>query len=373
MADLGIFDTKALIAAVETLPPYHTYLHDTFFPNGSVFNTDNILVEYKDGDNLAAPFVAPRINGVTIARKGSEMESFSPGRIAVRRTLTIDDLKKRGFGEALDSNLTPAAREAGMVAKDLDEMKKMIARRLEVMAASMMFTGKITMKEMGDDGAVSDEKEVDFGVDTYTVTTDWNLTKAGGKQIIDDLDAMITMKYNKGLPADTLVVAPEVANLIQYNEYIMDLRDNRTFTAFDQSQTTKLPTGATRVCVLNVNGTPLEVITYRDTYKDPEDGKIKKYIPDGMICLTSPGSGQTVFGSISQLEQGSTSFTTYANTEVPKFLSDPYGETREIRLASRPISYPKNRGAFLVAKVLGNKTTTDDDKTSTPSTPESGS
>ena len=63
---------------------------------------DDVLVEYRDGDKRLAPFVAPRKGGVTILRKGYTMERYTPPYIAPKRTLTADDLSKKGFGEARD-------------------------------------------------------------------------------------------------------------------------------------------------------------------------------------------------------------------------------------------------------------------------------
>lgn len=53
------------------------------------------------GGGEASPFVAPRKGGITILRDGYTMRRFTPSYIAPKRPLTIDDLTKRGFGEAL--------------------------------------------------------------------------------------------------------------------------------------------------------------------------------------------------------------------------------------------------------------------------------
>ena len=107
------YDTHHLLASVQQLAPLHTFLLDRYFPTNAatdIFSTDDVLVEYRKGSKKAAPFVAPRKGGITILREGYTMKRFTPSYIAPKRPLTSDDLKKRGFGEALYTQLTPEQR-----------------------------------------------------------------------------------------------------------------------------------------------------------------------------------------------------------------------------------------------------------------------
>ena len=107
------YDTHTLLASVKQLAPLHTFLLDRYFPTNAatdIFSTDDVLVEYKKGHKKASPFVAPRKGGITILRNGYTMKRFTPSYIAPKRPLTVDELKKRGFGEALYTKLTPQQR-----------------------------------------------------------------------------------------------------------------------------------------------------------------------------------------------------------------------------------------------------------------------
>ena len=104
---LNIYSTHYLLAAIKELTPPTTFLRDRYFPTNDatdIFETEDVLIEYKDGNKKVAPFVSPRKGGVTIHRDGSYMVRYTPPFVAPRRTLTIDELKVRGFGEALMSN-----------------------------------------------------------------------------------------------------------------------------------------------------------------------------------------------------------------------------------------------------------------------------
>ena len=120
---LNIYSTHYLLAAIKELTPPTTFLRDRYFPTNDatdIFETEDVLIEYKDGNKKVAPFVSPRKGGVTIHRDGSYMVRYTPPFVAPRRTLTIDELKVRGFGEALMSKLTPQQRESIMILRDIE-------------------------------------------------------------------------------------------------------------------------------------------------------------------------------------------------------------------------------------------------------------
>ena len=90
------------------------------------------------------------------------MERYTPPFVAPKRSLSADDLKKRGFGEALYTQLTPEQRQQTLILKDADELGEFITRREEAMAAETMLTNGCIMKHIADDADESDEMEIRF-------------------------------------------------------------------------------------------------------------------------------------------------------------------------------------------------------------------
>ena len=155
----NFYDTHTLLMAVQQLVPAATFLRDRYFPTNDasdIFATEDVLVEYRDGTRKLAPFVAPRKGGVTILRKGYNMERYTPPFVAPRRTLTLDELRKRGFGEALYSQLTPEQRQQVLIMRDADELGDLITNREEAMAAETMLTNGCIMKHIADDADKGD-------------------------------------------------------------------------------------------------------------------------------------------------------------------------------------------------------------------------
>ena len=215
----NFYDTHTLLMAVQQLVPAATFLRDRYFPTNDasdIFATEDVLVEYRDGVRKLAPFVAPRKGGVTMLRNGYNMERYTPPFVAPRRTLTLDELRKRGFGEALYSQLTPEQRQQVLIMRDADELGDLITNREEAMAAETMLTNGCIMKHIADDADKSDEMEIRFYTEgsnpaTYTPTTKWD---AEGAKIRADLGAMARMLTRRGLRAADLVCSPDVADVI---------------------------------------------------------------------------------------------------------------------------------------------------------------
>ena len=230
----NFYDTHTLLMAVQQLVPAATFLRDRYFPTNDasdIFATEDVLVEYRDGTRKLAPFVAPRKGGVTILRKGYNMERYTPPFVAPRRTLTLDELRKRGFGEALYSQLTPEQRQQVLIMRDADELGDLITNREEAMAAETMLTNGCIMKHIADDADKSDEMEIRFYSEganpaTYTPTIKWD---AEGAKIRADLGAMARMLTRRGLRAADLVCSPDVADAIVEDPDIKEMLDNRRY------------------------------------------------------------------------------------------------------------------------------------------------
>lgn len=294
----NFYDTHTLLMAVQQLTPAATFLRDRYFPTNDasdIFATDDVLVEFRDGSKKLAPFVAPRKGGVTVLRAGYNMERYTPPFVAPRRVLTLDELRKRGFGEALYSQLTPEQRQQTLILRDADELGELITNREEAMAAETMLTNGCVMKHIADDVDKADEMEIRFYSEasnpaTYTPTAKWDAT--GGK-ILKDLEAMIRMLTKRGLRASDLVCSPDVADTIINDAAVQKLLDNRRIE-IGNVEPELLPDGAAIVARLNVLGRIISVISYDLTYPSNSVTLVTNQIIK-MLCFdaTEPSNGNS--------------------------------------------------------------------------------
>ena len=352
--ELDLTRTHTLLAAYEAVPRATSFLKDRYFPTNAmtdVFNTEDVLVDYKENGRKVAPFVLPIVGGVPVARDGFTTVRFTPPLIAPQRNLSLDDLKKRGFGEAIFSGVSPAQRKTLIVMRDLQELDEMTTRREEVMAAETLINDKCVMKHITATDGTTEDKVIQFhDGDTnpyqYAPAIGWD---ASGAKIMQDIHEMVKMLTQKGLPAEDLVMAGDVADAIINDPTIQKLLDNNRMNLGGIAPAELEGTGAAHIGTINVYGKLIRLISYTETYEN-DKGVITPYIPNGTVILTAPAAGRGLYGAVTQLEWDG-EFYTYPGRRVPKFLPDPKTNQRPLTLSSCPVLIPKNKGAWISAKV----------------------
>lgn len=354
---LELYKTQTMLAAVKQMLPHRTFLRDRYFPTNDrtdMFPTNDVLVEYRDGNKKMAPVVMPRKGGITIEREGYTTMRYTPPLVAPQRPLTIDDLNKKGFGESLFSGRTPAQRQAEILGDDLAEFDLMISAREEHIAAQCLINNGYVLKQYADKYGSQEFEEFEIrfydevsNPSQYTPTVNWNEATA---DILGDLSAMIRMLTSKGLAATDLIVNPDVADVLINNAVIQKLLDNARINLGNITPTL-LPNGAASIGKINVLGRMIEIISYDEQYED-ESGALQYYIPSGQVILTAPAAGRGLYGAVTQLEQATGNFHTYMGRRIPKYLSDAKSEVRELKVSARPLFIPRNRNPWVSAKVL---------------------
>ena len=224
-----IFDTYYMAGMVQEIVPVQSFFRDRYFPTNAatdIFNANKVLVEYRDRDRAMAPFVVRRAGDIPVARGGYEIHEFEPPFTAPSRLLTLDDLQKRGFGEALYAGSTPAERARALQMQDLTDLDRRIQRREEWMAVQTMINNGCTIVAYIDNDTVGETYDI-FYFDTtgsnpakYTVANKWDVTGGDWK---GDVAAMVNDLLDRGLPATDLIVGTDVAAFIQSDEATLKL------------------------------------------------------------------------------------------------------------------------------------------------------
>ncbi len=340
----------SFIAAIKEEKPYTTFLKDRYFPLGQNFTTDEVLVEYKEGNKKLAPFVAPRVGGVTMKREGYTAKTFAPANIAPKRPLTIDELKKKRFGEAYYAQMTPEDRESEIMLDDANELDAMISRRENWMAAELLVNTSVKMEEKTDKEDVVIEKEIFFydGDENdwiYTPTVDWSDSTA---DILGDVAAMCISQKARGVQATELLLDSVAGDYVYNNEAILKLLDNRRVD-IGTLDPKLLDFGVAEIGTFNCKGHIVKFLQYVEGYED-ESGATVPYLPSGTAILLAPKCGQTQYGAVNQLEDDKR-WHTYAESRVPLILTDQNNQSKELRLASAPLLMPIRHHAWIKAAV----------------------
>lgn len=354
---MNIYQTKTMIAAINQMKPATAFLRDRYFPSaaGDQFPTEEVLVEYKDstGKKLA-PVVLPRKGSISVEREGYTVEKMVPPLVAPSRPLTIDDLNKKGFGENLFSDRTPAQRQAEILVQDLADFDEMHTNREEYMAAKCMFENGYELKQYADKYGTGEYKAFDlhFYGETndavYAPSAMWNAADADA--IFADLHLMIQMLTTKGNNASEVLIGSDVADVLLKNAGIKEIMNLQRFNV-GNIDPVALPQGAARLGTLNIRGRKIDLLTYDGTYIDEETGKVTSFVPEKQICVTAPGAGRLLRGAVTQMEQADGQWHTYMGARVPQYWADKDG--RQLTVSSRPLLIPRTKNPFISATVLG--------------------
>ncbi|WP_201452232.1 major capsid protein [Paenibacillus sp. USDA918EY] len=348
--NLELYKTTTMLAAIEKTMPLRKFFTKTFFPGVTTFVTEKVIFDYKKGKRPMAPFVAPRVGGITVSRDGYQTKEYTAPKIAPQRILTVDDLMTRGMGENVFSQRTPAQRQAELLAKDLSQLEDMTARRIEWMAREL-FLGKPIIVKGYIDKLDSEyvEDQINFGFDnkvTLAGADKWSDPGSEGKKL-ENLKKWRMEVIKKSGTAPTMVIFgqnawesfrkdPEIMKLVDQQNATLALM-NPSVVDIALTYCGKLP------------GLGLELYTYDDWFID-DDGVEQPYIPENAVILCRPNLGSFSYGAVTQMEADG-QFHTYEGTRVPKSWSDQNSDARMIRLSSRPIPIPEDVDGWFVAEV----------------------
>lgn len=358
---MNIYDTVYMLAAVEELTPEPTFFKRRYFPTDmdlDVFGTSKVLADYKENGRKAAPFVLPRIGALPVGRGGFSTFELEPGNISISKPLTIDQLMKRQFGEAIMSKATPEQRATRLLMGDLNDLSTRITRTEEHLACETMLNNGCIMRHQTDDPDIYEDIPVQFydGDDNpalFTPQTPWEHSAnehTPGNWYYDIID-MIKMLTKRGRPATDLLLGNEVGNFLMEDPWVQYMMDNRraNYGAINPEALTEYVTSLGR---FNFGGRRLEIFVNDGTFED-HTGAETPFLDAGSVVVTAPNCGKGLYGAVTQKEMDN-KWHTHAGTRVPNYISTITPPADETVCSCRPLFVPKTVCPWTSAKnVLG--------------------
>lgn len=362
---MNMYDTVYMLAAIEELPLEHTFFKDRYFHTDDVmdvFNTSKVLADYREGSRKKAPFVMPRIGSLPVGREGFSAFELEPAYISLSMPMTLDQLKKRNFGESLMSGLTPEDRARQLQIRDMAELSARISRTEEWMACQVMLNNGITMRHETD---VKDEYDdvpcyfydEDDNPAEFKPAAAWKHSTIDTKGQItvgnwfEDIYKMVAFLKRKGRPATDLLVGADVGSFLMEDPWVLRMLDNRR-VEMGRIAPTELTEYVTNLGAFNFKGRTLDILVCEGTYED-EKGRDVDYLDADSVIVTAPACGKGLYGAITQLEADG-EYHTYAGKRVPQHLFTIKPPVKETQVAASPLMVPKRKNPWCSAKkVLG--------------------
>lgn len=342
---ISVYETRTLLAAIETMLPARTFLKDTFFNVPNTFTTESVDVEYRKGRRKMAPFVSPRMSGRVTERAGFTTKSFKPARIKPKRVITGDDIQKRSLGENIYSTKSPDQRAIEMVANDLAEMDEEITRREEWMIAQILTTGKVDIIGEG----VDQQLDFDFTNKVILSGTDtWG--NADSNPYEDLMKWRLKVLQASGVTPNTVILSSDVVMPFLSNPNVSKLLDNRN-AYIGKIDPKALPNGVTYYGTFAALG--VDVYSYDEWYYDEEAGEEKPMIPEGTVIIGSSNARSHIcYGAVTLTDNKTNNFITYEGARIPDSWVKKDPAARFMQLHSNPVPVPHEVDSWLVATVL---------------------
>ncbi len=358
---MNIYDTLYMLAAVNELTPEPTFFKRRYFPTDielDVFSTSKVLADYKENSRKAAPFVIPRIGPLPVGRGGFSTYELEPGNISISKPLTIDQLTRRGFGEAIMSTATPEQRAIKLLMGDLADLSARISRTEEHLACETMLNNGCVMRHQSDDPEIYEDVPVQFydGEDNpalFTPQAAWKHSEnenTPGKWYWDIVE-MVKMLTRRGRPATDLVVSNDVGIFLSEDPWVLKIMDNRSadYGAINPDALTEYVTSLGR---FNFGGRRLQIFVNDGTFED-QNGVETPFLKSGSVIVTAPNCGKGLYGAVTQKEMDH-KWHTYAGTRVPNHISTIVPPADDTACSCRPLLAPKTMCPWTSAKnVLG--------------------
>jgi hypothetical protein len=349
-----VTETYKLINAVSKMYPVPQFFKNRYFPDGKVFYSEKALIETKKGNKKVAPFVVPVVGGIVMEADGYSAEEVKAPFIAPKMRITAQELEKKAFGESPESGRTPAQRENEIESEHMDDMRRSIFRRQELMCAEIIANGEVQIRQYAtaNDAAGDLHPEIEYlrfyrseFKNRYKFTKAWTDMTASEK--IQEFYKAASILKRRGVRATDIVMTGDVSMGLMTDKDFLDYYDKLHVNTgtIDQGE---LPDGVTANGSINVNGIIFTLFTYDETYVDL-DGEEKEILPKGTIAFLRPGMGTTVYSQVTFVKGGS--FQSHAERIVPRTVVSEDENIMEVQMFSRPVPYPLDWDGWLVANI----------------------
>lgn len=341
---INLYETTTMLEALKLTPPIHTFLRDTFFTTPEFMKTEKALIDIVKNGVKAAPFVAPRVNGVLETRAGYSTKEITTPRLAPKRVLTGEDLEKRQPGDNIYTTKSPEQTAAEILMKDLIEMDKEISLSEEWLCAKVLLGSAFDIIEYDESGNEAGVFNVDFGFTNNVSVKAADKWSVEGKDPIENIETWIEeyILPNSSNVPNIVVLDPDAGKAFANNSVVKEIMKNRA-NAGNYQESKYQGNGVTYYGKFTKYG--IDIVSYSN--KVEVDGESKQLLPKGTCIIATTGSGIMTYGAVVQKENKS--WVKYMEKRVPKYSVDDEKEIDTEKLTSRPLPWIKDISSYVVA------------------------
>lgn len=337
---IDLYKTRTMLRALETMYPARSFLLDTFFGTVEQSETEYVDIDIYVGKRRMAPFVNPMSEGKLVEGQGFTTQTIKPPYLKPKDKLDTSMLTDRPIGNTIyQTGSTPQSREAAKLGRKLAELRDMVTRRMEWMAANALNTGIITVVGDGFNATIDFAMPAANKV-TLTGTALW--TDAASDPITNLRNWRRQISQKTGLVPDVAVFGADVVDAFLKNDEVRALMDNRRMEPGAINFANLNEMGVTYVG--NIQG--LSIYAYDEWYLDTDGNEYPMVPVDKIFMGSTKARTARHFGLIQDLEApGAVPF-------YPKSWTVPDPSVRWVMVQSAPLVALHESGAFMSIKAV---------------------
>lgn len=303
MPAVTIYSTQELAGVVANMKRPSTALLDRYFPTEVTFDTEAVAVDIEKGGRTIAPLVAPHVPAKRQAQTGYETRLIAPGYIKELSEFRPEGALSRDLGEAIGGEFTPEERINRRLIRELELKIRRVNRRLEVMAATGLRTGSLTL--VGEDypsRTVNFQRAAALSPAALAGANRWTESTSEPLRNLKTW-ATLVRKESGVNPIDVIMGDDAFSNFVDHADVKARL-DTRNIVGSELQIGTLVAEGLTfqgRVDGFNI-------FTYSGWYIDPITLVETAIWPVNFLAMVAPGdegiAGRRLFGAIMDLKAG---------------------------------------------------------------------
>lgn len=339
---LNFYSTNALRETARNLIVPPTFLLTSFFGTVQEETTEDIHFDVEVGKRRVSPFVHPTSVSRKVDDAGFQTNTFRPAYIKDKREVNPNEALRRSIGEAIGGSLSPAQRELKLIQQKQTDQLQMRERRLEIMAASVLLNGSITV--VGED---------------YPSTV-VNFNRAGGHSV----SLLTTAKWSAASTADPETDFETWEGMILQqtgmgaSDVVMDLKSFQLFRAIAKVQARlEMRRVNQENMTLNVSrkmeGATFQgyfgafrIWTYSGWYVNDAGSEVAIWPDYTVVMVGDAVEGVQAYGAIRDLKAGMQPAQYFF-----KSWEDEDPSVRWLLMQSAPLVYPRRPNATLKAVI----------------------
>jgi|AntDeeMetagen192_2_1112575.scaffolds.fasta_scaffold00835_7 hypothetical protein len=338
--DISMFETRTMLQALEQLHPPKTFLLDTFFPTVETSDSEYVDIDIYKGKRRLAPFVNPARQGKVVEALGYTTRSYKPPYIKMKMPTTAAEIMSRTMGNHIyQDGQSPSERAATRAMRDMQELREMIVRREEWMAAQALDGGQIAVEGEGVSDVLDFQME-DANKIVLSGTSQWD--GADADIGADIRNARRVVGKQSGIVPTDFVLGEQAYDALIKNPALLEQLDNRRVNTGQIDLAAYSAMGASYVG--NLFGADLW--TYDEWYTG-DDGEEKPMVPVNKVFAGSRQARTARhYGAIKDLS------AIASVPYYPKSWEEEDPSVRWMMLQSAPLVVPHQIDAFATITVV---------------------